>query len=109
MPAPSRARPMTLLEQRTVSRKTPNDGMLEISAATARHLEPLGEYFQLASDGLEGSARLRSMSCTCAKGAGSAHEHHFIEAELLRLLQPGTDVRIALDEARFNLLRIDRA
>lgn len=100
---------MKLLEQRTVSRKTPNDGMLEISAGAAERLEALGAYFHVASDGLEGAARVRSMSCTCAKGAGSGHLHYFIEAELFRLLEPNTDVRIALDDTRPDLVLIDPA
>jgi hypothetical protein len=104
---------MTFVEQRTISRKTPIDAMLEISAEAAQRLATLGAYFTVISsviiDGLEGSARLRSMSCTCEKGAGSAHEHQFIEAELLRLHEPGTEVRIAIDDARPRTLRIDRA
>lgn len=104
---------MTFIEQRTISRKTPDDAMLEISAEAALRLAALGAYFTVISsvpiDGLEGSARLRSMSCTCAKGAGSAHEHQFIEAELLRLVEPGTEVRIAIDDARPKLVRIERA
>jgi hypothetical protein len=104
---------MTFVEQRTISRKTPIDAMLEISAEAAQRLAALGAYFTVICnviiDGLEGSARLRSMSCTCEKGAGSAHEHQFIEAELLRLLEPGTEVRIAIDDARSRTVRLDRA
>lgn len=99
----------TFIEQRTISRKTPDDAMLEISAEAALRLAALGAYFSVTTGKLEGSARLRSMSCTCEKGAGSAHEHQFIEAELLRLLEPGTEVRIALDDARPKLVRIERA
>lgn len=100
---------MTLIEQRTVSRKTPSDGMLEISAVSADRLETLGAYFSISSKGLDGMARVRSMACTCSKGAGSGHLHYFIEAELLRLLDPGTDVRIAFDDARPDLIRIEPA
>lgn len=98
---------MRFLEQRTVSRKTPNDGMLEISESAAERLQAIGGYFHVESDGIEGSARVRSMSCTCSKGAGSGHLHYFLEAELLRLLAPGMDVRLALDDARPDLVRID--
>jgi hypothetical protein len=99
----------TFIEQRTISRKTADDAMLEISAEAALRLARLGTYFTVATGKLEGSARLRSRSCTCEKGAGSAHEHQFLEAELLRLLEPGTEVRIALDDARPKLVRIERA
>ena len=100
---------MTFLEQRTVSRKTPSDGRLEISPAVAAQLEALGESFHLVSDGRDADARIRSMACSCAKGAGSGHLHHFIEADLLRELEPGRAVRIALDDARADLVRIERA
>jgi len=102
---------MTFIEQRTISRKTPVDAMLEISPEAARRLAALGTCFtvigNVVMDGLEGSARLRSMSCNCEKGAGSAHEHQFIEADVLRLLEPGTEVRLALDDARPKTVRLD--
>ena len=89
-----------LLERRTVSRKTPLDGMLEISADAAARLAPLlGDDFALASAGRTGRARLRSMPCGCAKGAGGGHVHHFVESPLLTSLVPESVVRVELDDA----------
>jgi hypothetical protein len=98
------------IEQRTVSRKTPKDGKLEISAAAAARLGALGESFTLRTDSSQGRAQLHVMSCTCDKGTASgAHLHHFVESEILRALEPGTDVRVALDDAHPGSLLIERA
>jgi hypothetical protein len=96
------------LDQRAVSRKTPLDGMLEVSAAAAARLAALGDDFPLASGGREDSGRLRSLACTCAKGAGGSHVHHFVESPALKALVPGTDVRVELDEQR-SAVRVDPA
>jgi hypothetical protein len=37
------------------------------------------------------------MACTCAKGAGSNHEHHFIRADLLKALAPNANVTLLVD------------
>ena len=95
-----------LVDQRPVSRKTPNDGMLEISAEAAARLGELGSEFPLASGGREGSARLQSLACSCAKGAGAGHVHHFVESAVLRALVPGTEVRVELDGER-RALRVE--
>lgn len=96
-----------LIEQRTVSRKTPLDGRLEISERAAERLASLDANFLLRTEGGEGSARLHEMRCTCAKAASAGeHLHHFIESDLLRALEPGTDVRVELDDARPNSLSI---
>lgn len=87
-----------LLEERTVSRKTPLDGRLEISVETARRLGPLGPDIRLASGGRQGVARLHAMACTCAKGAAGSHVHHFLESPLLRTLAPESTARVELDE-----------
>jgi hypothetical protein len=89
-----------LLEQRPVSPKTPLDGKLEISPAAAARLAALGTEFPLASAGGTGLGRLQSLACTCAKGAGGSHVHHFVESPLLRALVPGSEVRVELDEER---------
>ena len=97
-----------LLERRAVSRKTPLDGRLEISAASAERLAALGGEVALASGADSGRARLQSMTCSCAKGAGSGHVHHFVESPLLARLGPETTVRVELDESRATpLLRIE--
>ncbi len=90
-----------LSERRTVSRKTPLDGKLEISAGTAASLRTIGESFLLRTANGEGRARLHEMSCTCTKGASTGqHRHHFIESELLRALEPNSEVRVEIDDAR---------
>ena len=89
-----------LVDQRSVSRKTPADGMLEISAEAAERLAALGAEFPLACAGREARARLRSLACRCAKGAGGGHVHHFIESPVLTALVPGSEVRVAMDEPR---------
>jgi hypothetical protein len=90
-----------LIEQRVVSRKTPLDGRLEISASTVTQLEPLGETFALRTAYGQGQARLHAMTCTCAKSESTGqHVHHFVESDVLRALEPGTQVRLELDGAR---------
>ena len=96
-----------LIERRTVSRKTPLDGKLEISESAAELLASLGANFVLRTSDGEGSARLHEMRCTCAKAASAGeHRHHFVESDLLRALEPGTDVRVELDDARPGSLSI---
>jgi hypothetical protein len=87
-----------LLEIRTVSPKTPRDGKLEILPETADRLARLGADFPLHIAGGTSSARLSTMACTCAKGAGATHVHSFLESVLLKVLRPGTQVRIEFDE-----------
>lgn len=97
-----------LLDERTVSRKTPLDGRLEISPPAADRLAALGDEFALVSAGRAGRGRLRSLPCTCAKGSGSDHVHHFLESPLLVTLTPGADVRVELDE-RGPTVRVETA
>ena len=96
------------LEQRPVSRKTPLDGMLEVSPAAAARLATLGDEVPLATAGREASGRVRSLACTCAKGAGGSHVHHFVESPALKALAPGTEVRVELDEER-SAVRVEPA
>jgi hypothetical protein len=96
-----------LIEHRTVSRKTPLDGRLEISASTVAHLEPLGKTFRVHTAEGDGEARLHVMTCTCAKsGSTGQHVHHFVESDVLRALEPGANVRLELDSARPGSLAI---
>ena len=90
-----------LLELRTVSRKTPGDGRLEISGESARRLAPFGEPLTVrVGDEAEvvGAGHVTSMRCTCEKGGGEAggHEHHFLASDLFRALVPGETVVIEL-------------
>ena len=86
-----------LLDQRAVSRKTPLDGKHEISPEAAARLAGLGEEFALVTGGRAERGRLERMACTCAKGAGSGHVHHFVASPALRALAPGREVRVELD------------
>jgi hypothetical protein len=87
-----------LLERRMVSRKTPGDGKLEISADTAATLRgALPDGFPLSLAGAAGRGRVSAISCSCAKArAGGMHEHHFLESELFRSLVPEREVTISL-------------
>jgi len=97
-----------LLDERSVSRKTPLDGRLEISAVAADRLAALGDEFALVCAGRDGRGRLRSLACTCEKGNGGGHVHHFVESPLLAALAPGTAVRVELDE-RAPTVRVEPA
>lgn len=96
-----------LIEQPTVSRKTPLDGRLEISESAVAKLVPLGDTFRVHTANGSGQARLHAMTCTCAKSASTGqHVHHFVESDVLRALEPGARVRLELDEARPDSLEI---
>ena len=89
-----------LLEVCTVSRKTPLDGKLEITPASAQRAASLGDAFPLRSGGRAGQARLTMFACSCARaGASGQHAHHFLESDVLRALPPGSGVRVEMDEA----------
>lgn len=86
------------LENRTVSRKTPGDGRLEISGGAADRLRgALPDEFPLLVNGEPGRGRVERMPCTCRKAAG-AHEHWFLSGERLRALVPERIVGVALEE-----------
>ena len=92
-----------LLEIRTVSRKTPDDGRLEITAESARRLSPFGVPLTVRvgdDETARGEAQLTAMSCTCDKGGGGAggagHEHRFLASDLFRALSPGETVVLEL-------------
>jgi hypothetical protein len=86
------------LERRTVSRKTPRDGKLEISGDAARALLPMGERLNVDWAGDSAPARIVAMSCTCG-GGESDHEHFFVQSELLRGMDPESMVDLSVDEA----------
>jgi hypothetical protein len=91
------------IERRTVSRKTPGDGKLEITKVAAHRLESLGARFPMVVDDRAGDARLASMPCTC-RGDDVPHVHYFIESDLLRALPVGSAVDLLLDDAGRRLL-----
>jgi hypothetical protein len=86
-----------LLDRRTVSRKTSLDGKLEIAATAAAHLEPFGPDLTIHTGAGDDTARLSSMTCTCAKGGGSGHVHHFLESPILKRLREGEGVVVRWD------------
>jgi hypothetical protein len=85
------------IERRTVSRKTPGDGKLEITKVAARRLEALGTEFPLAVDARRGRGSLGTMPCTC-RGGDKPHVHYFVESDLLRSLAAGSEVDLFLDD-----------
>lgn len=85
------------IERRTVSRKTPGDGKLEITKVAAERLESLGAEFALAVDANRGRGNLGSMPCTC-RGGDKPHVHYFVESDLLRSLAAGSEVDLFLDD-----------
>jgi len=91
------------IEHRTVSRKTPADGKLEITKAAAGRLEPLGAQFPLLVDGKPGDGALGTMPCTC-RGHDKPHVHYFVESDRLRSLAAGSEVDLFLDEDARRLL-----
>ena len=54
-----------LVERRTVSRKTPLDGRLEITRVGAARLGGIGDGFELAIGETNAPARLGTLECTC--------------------------------------------
>ena len=94
------------LERRTVSRKTPGDGKLEITKVAAAGLEPLGHEFRVVVRDRAGDAHLGTMPCTC-RGDDNPHVHYFVESDLFRTLTPGATVDLVVDDARKRLLVLD--
>jgi hypothetical protein len=87
-----------LLERRTVSRKTPTDGKLEISRATADTVASFGDGLTVAWSGEVAPGSIVGMRCSCSKGSGGQHEHHFLQSDLLKTLDAGAEVDLELDE-----------
>jgi hypothetical protein len=93
-----------LLERRTVSRKTPMDGRLEITKVGAARLGGIGDGFELAIGDERSAARLGTMECTC-RGPERPHVHYFLESPALKQLAPGQEVELDL-EGVGNLIRV---
>ena len=102
------------LERQTVSRKTPGDGKLEISAGAAERLRAAASTLEIELGELRAPGRVETMACTCQK-VGQAHEHHFVTSELLKTLHAASQVDVHLDElsgeprepARVTVLPVD--
>jgi hypothetical protein len=86
-----------LLERRTVSRKTPGDGRLEITRRAAARLRDLGHVLEVELSGQHSSAAVESMTCTC-RGKAKPHAHYFLQSPTFKRLTPGTEVDLELDE-----------
>jgi hypothetical protein len=84
-------------ERRTVSRKTPGDGRLEITKQAAQRVERLGEAFVIDVGGESVAGTLGNFACTC-RGEANPHVHYFLQAERLKRLEPGSDLDLELDE-----------
>lgn len=89
-----------VLERREVGRKTPRDGRLELTAASAARVRELGAEFAVRALGRADVGRLEALDCTCGKGGeGPHHTHHFAASPLFRELTAGSPVRVQLDVA----------
>ena len=102
--SPANARP---IESRTISRKTPGDGKLEITKVAAGKLESLGAAFAVRVNERDGDATLGTMPCTC-RGDDHPHVHYFVQSELFRSLVPGSSVDLLIDDGHERLLIVDR-
>ncbi|HEX4933499.1 MAG TPA: hypothetical protein VFV33_09990 [Gemmatimonadaceae bacterium] len=86
-----------VLEVREVSRKTPLDGRLEVSAETARRLAPFGGQVTVEVGLQRDAGTLELMACQCAKGGGAGgHTHHFVRSSLFESLTAGETVVLEL-------------
>ena len=90
---------MTLLERVVVSRKTPADGRLMISAPSAARPASTGVAMAVEHAGRRAPARLVSVACSCGKGPAGEHVHHFVESPLLAELVPKEELNLMLDES----------
>ena len=87
------------VDRRTVSRKTPRDGKLEISEGAASQLATLGPDIPVEWNAKAGRAMISHFTCTCGKGDGQ-HEHHFLESPLLTSLPVGAEVDLIVRAGR---------
>lgn len=83
------------IDRRTVSRKTPRDGKLEISEAAAARLAAIGPAVAVEWNGATEPAELSTFSCTCGN-AGGPHDHHFLQSAILASLPVGAEVDLFL-------------
>ena len=91
------------IEQRTISRKTPGDGKVEITKVAAGRLESLGPSFPVRVNDAEDRATVGEMPCLC-RGTDAPHVHYFVESELFRSLVPGSTVELLVDDTALRLL-----
>lgn len=97
------------LELRTVSPKTPADGMLEIAPRTAERVRALADPITVVVNGTRGRATVESLNCTCEKAeATGEHVHWFLRSDLLKRLTAEREVAIDLLEDAATVLVADR-
>jgi hypothetical protein len=88
-------------ESAIVSRKTPGDGKLEISAALARALGGTGAPIEVCLDERVLAGLVTAMECTCAKASITGkHEHHFVQCDAFRELPVGSELRLRAEPSR---------
>ena len=85
-----------LLERRTVSRKTPLDGRLEITKRAAQRFDDLAGTFVVELAGERARGSIGTMDCTC-RGADNPHVHYFIESPAFKQLAAGDEVDLDLE------------
>jgi len=95
-----------LVERRTVSRKTPVDGRLEITSVGAARIGGLGDGVEIAIGDDSAPGRLGTMECTC-RGLERPHIHYFLESSALKQLEPGSQVELDLEAT--NRIRVSPA
>jgi hypothetical protein len=86
------------LERRTVSRKTPGDGRLEITKAAASCVERFGNAFAIEVGGESVPGTLGTFACTC-RGPSNPHVHYFLESDRLKALAPGSVLDLQIEDA----------
>ena len=90
-----------LILRTVVSRKTPRDGRLEITASLADRLLSLQAPLTVSVGGDEQAVQLEEIPCTCNKSSSAGrHVHHFLTSELLKALTPETNVSVEVDVER---------
>ena len=88
-----------------VSRKTPLDGRLEITASLADRLLALETPLTVSLGGANETVHVEEMPCTCTKSASTGqHIHHFLTSDALKALAPETNVSLAVDVDRGHVL-----
>src|SRR4051812_44066722 len=88
-----------LLERRTVSRKTANDGRLEITRLAASKLGAPRDDLAVDVDGRRHDATLGTRDCTC-RGADKPHVHYFIQSDVLKGLAAGAEADLDFDPSQ---------
>ena len=83
------------IDRRTVSRKTPGDGKLEISAGAAQRLAQFGETVPVEWNAQLAPATLSAFTCSCGKRDGP-HDHHFLQSAIFTSLPVGAEVDLIL-------------